>query len=163
MRGKKDGPPLRGNLPEERVKALLNQRIEPRNRLIEDQQLGLVHERLDQAELLTVTRRQLAYPPAEVGVEPFCERVANPAVDTAAELGQVVQHRRAAQDRIEGELTGQEAHPPPDLQAVRPAVEPKQCRRPGGGFDQVEQQPHRRRLARAIRAEETENLATLDV
>jgi hypothetical protein len=27
-----------------------------------------VHERLDQAKLLTVTRRELAYPPAEVGV-----------------------------------------------------------------------------------------------
>ena len=143
VRGEKDGPSLRGNLPEERVEALLNQRIEPRDRLVENQQLGLMHERLDQAELLAVARRQLAYPPVEVGVEPLCERVANPAVDTAAELGQVVQHRRAAQHRIEGELAGQEAHPPPDLQAVRLAVEPEQRRRPGGGLDQVEQQPHR--------------------
>ena len=89
MRGEEDGPPLRGDLPEERVKALLDERIEPRDRLVEDQQLGLVHERLDQAELLTVTRRQLADPPVEIGVEPLCKRVANPAR----------RHRRGARAR----------------------------------------------------------------
>ena len=97
------------------------------------------------------------------GVEAFGERVAHRAVDTAAELGQVVQHRRAAQRRVEGEVAGQEADPPPDLQAVRPAVETEQRRRPGGRLDQVEQQPHRRRLARAVRAEETEDLAARDL
>jgi hypothetical protein len=49
VRGEKDGPSARCNLPEQRVEALLDQRIEPRDRLVQDQRLGVVHERLDEA------------------------------------------------------------------------------------------------------------------
>jgi hypothetical protein len=144
------------------VEALLNQRIKPRDRLVENQQLGLVHERLDEAELLAVTRRQLAYSPVEVGIEALCKLFAKPPVDTTPQVRQVVEHRRSAQHRVERELAWQEADPTSDLEAVRPTVQPKQRRRPRGRPDEVEQQPHRCRLSRAVRTEEPQNLAALD-
>ena len=108
MRREEDGPSLRGDLPEERVEALLDQRVETGDRLVEDQQLGLVHEGLDQAELLAVAGRELAHRPVELGVEALGERVAKAPVDAAAELGQVVQHLRSGQLRVQREIAGQE-------------------------------------------------------
>ena len=94
VRGEENRPSLPGDLAEERVEAALHQRIEPRDRLVQDQQLRLVHERLHQPELLPVSRRELADPPAELGVEAVCQRLADSFVSAAAERREVVQHRR---------------------------------------------------------------------
>jgi hypothetical protein len=64
---------------------------------------------------------------------------------------------------IESEVTREIADPAPDLQAVRAAVQPEERRRSGCGLDQVQQQPHRRRLPRPVRAEKTQNLAAPDL
>ena len=64
------------DLFEEGVEALLHERVEARDRLVKDQQLRLMHERLHETELLAVTGRQLAYRPVEVGVEALGECVA---------------------------------------------------------------------------------------
>ncbi len=77
VRGEEHRAALGADLAEQRVKALLHERIETGDRLVQDQQLGLVHERLDQAELLSVAGRQLADRAIEIGVEPLGQRVAH--------------------------------------------------------------------------------------
>ena len=57
VRGEEHGASLGADLAEERVKALLHQGIQAGDRLIQDQQFGFVHERLDQSELLPVAGR----------------------------------------------------------------------------------------------------------
>ena len=90
-------------------------------------------------------------------------RVTDALVDAATKIGEVVEHRGAGQPGVEGEIAGQEPDPAPDREAVRAAVQPEQRGRPRGGLDQVEQQPHRRRLPGAVRAEEAEDLAAPDL
>jgi len=51
------------------VEAALHERVEAGDRLVEDQQLGLAHERLDQPDLLAVAGRELAHRPVQVGPE----------------------------------------------------------------------------------------------
>ena len=110
--------PCASDLREQRVEALLDERIEAGDGLVEDQELGLVHERLDEAELLAVAGRELAQRPVELGVEAVDELVAHPPVDAAAELCQVVEHRRTRELRVEREVAGQEPDPAADLEAV---------------------------------------------
>ena len=70
--------PCARDVAQQRVEALLDERIEPGDRLVEDQQLRLVHERLDQPELLAVAGRELADRPVELGFEALRQRVAQP-------------------------------------------------------------------------------------
>ena len=53
------GPSLGDGLADEPLELVLHQRIEAGGRLVEDQQLGPVHERQHQADLLPVALRQL--------------------------------------------------------------------------------------------------------
>ena len=71
------GAALGADLAQQRVEAPLHERIEAGDRLVEDQQLRLVHERLDQAELLPVAGRELVHGPIEIGVEALHQRVAD--------------------------------------------------------------------------------------
>ena len=145
------------------MKALLHERIEPRDRLIQNQQLGIVHERLYEPELLAIPGRQLTDRPPEVSLEPLGERESSLAADAAADLGQVVEDLSARQLRVERELTRQKADPTADLETVGAAVEAENRSSPRSRPDQVEQEAHRRRLAGAVRPEESENLAGLDL
>ena len=90
----------------------------PGDRLVQDQQLGLVHERLDQAELLPVAGRQLAYGAIEIGVEALDQRVTDARIDPAPQLREVVEHGPSRQLRIQREIAGQKADPAADLEAV---------------------------------------------
>ena len=110
--------PCGADLPQQRVEALLHQRIEAGDRLIQDQQLGLVHEGLDQAELLPVAGRQLAHRAIDVGVETLDQRVTHARVDPAPELGEVVEHDPSRQLRIHRQIAWKKANPAADLEAV---------------------------------------------
>lgn len=57
--------------PDEVVDLLLDERVEPRGRLVEDEEGGLAHERLDQSDLLAVSLGQGPEGPVDVEVEPF--------------------------------------------------------------------------------------------
>ena len=87
--GEEDGAALGGDLAHHRLELSLHQRIETGARLVHDQHVGLVHERLDQPDLLPVPRRQVADLLGEIGVEPFGERVDEVPVDAAAQVGEV--------------------------------------------------------------------------
>ncbi len=138
MRGEKYRPSLRADLTEQRVKALLDERIEPRSRLVENQQLGLVHERLDQPELLPVPGGELPHLPVEIRVEALSERVAHAPVDAPAQPREIVEHRASGQLRIERQVTRQEADAPVNLDAVAPRIEPEHPRGARSRPDQIE-------------------------
>jgi hypothetical protein len=99
----------------------------------------------------------------QVGSEALGQLVPDAAIDAAPELGEVVQHRLTTESRIEREVARKEADPAPYLEAVGVGVELHQRGRARGRCDQVQQEPHRGRLAGAVRPQETEDLATLDL
>ena len=73
-------------------KLVLHQRIESRDRFVEDEQLGLMHEGLHEAELLTVAGGELPDRPIELGAETIGELVTDAPVDAAVQRRQVVEH-----------------------------------------------------------------------
>ena len=70
VRREEDRPATADDLRDELVERLLHERIEPTRRLVEHEQVGVVHERLDETDLLPVPARELLDPAAEVEVEP---------------------------------------------------------------------------------------------
>ena len=58
--GKENRCSLRLRLTDELIERLLHERVEPGGRLVEHQELGWVHERLDEADFLPVSLRQCA-------------------------------------------------------------------------------------------------------
>ena len=56
VRGEEDRAASPGDLRDELVERLLHERVEPARRLVEHEQVGIVHERLDEADLLPVAR-----------------------------------------------------------------------------------------------------------
>jgi len=141
------------------VEALLDQRVQAGDRLVEDQELGLVHEGLDETHFLAAARGQLVHRPVQRRVEALDQLIADGGIDPSAQRGEVVQDGSAGQLGMQREVAGQEADAAADLPAVGAAVQVEQRGRPRGRPDQVEQQPHRRRLAGAVGAEEPEDLA----
>ena len=129
---------MRCHLGEQRVETLLDERVEPCDRLVEDQQLGLVHERLNQAELLAVTGRELPHRASELRAEALGQLIAQAPVHTSAQVGQVVEHRRPVELWVEREIAREITDPPLDLQALPVTIETEELGRAGGRPDQVQ-------------------------
>ena len=62
-------------LVDEVVELVLHERVEARGGLIEDEQLGPVHERLDEAELALVAGGEVGHLALQVAVQPLGELV----------------------------------------------------------------------------------------
>jgi hypothetical protein len=122
-----------------------------------------VHERLDQAELLPVSGRQLVHRSIDGGVEALDQRVADPRIDAAPERGEVVEHDPPGQLWVQRQVAGQKAHAPADRQRVADGVKPKDARRSRGGPDEVEQQAQRSRLSRPVRTQKAKHLSLKDL
>ena len=150
---------LGAHLSQQRVEALLDERIQPGDRFVQDQQLGLVHEGLDQADLLPVPGRQVADGAIDIGAEPLDQRVAHARIDPTPQFREVVEHGASGQFRIQREVAGQKTDAAADLEAVVDGVEPEHLRRARRRPDQIQEQAHRRRLAGAVRPEEAEHLS----
>jgi hypothetical protein len=154
---------LRMWLERKTVPPSLTERIEAGGRLVEKEELRLVLERRDQADLLLVAFRVLAEAPARVEVETLDQLGLVGPIDTAAQVAEVFERLSAGQSVVEGELAGQVAEPPVDRRWVGRRLDVEDVCLAAGRPDQVEQSPDRRRLASAIRPEETEDLALLDI
>ena len=74
VRGEQDGAAVGSGLVDERVEGALHQRVEPVGRLVQDEEVGPVHERLDEADLLSVALRQGGDRPVELELEALRER-----------------------------------------------------------------------------------------
>jgi hypothetical protein len=149
-------------LLDHRVELLPHQRIEPLRRLVEHEHIGLVHERLDQGHLAPVAMRQVVDRDRRVEVQPRGERVDPIGARAVAERGEGPQVPLAGEPLVETELDGDVAHAGVDRSRVRGAVEPEDAD-PRRGPDQVEHRADPGGLARAVGAEEPEDLAGPDV
>src|SRR5438270_605703 len=84
-------------------------------------------------------------------------------IDTTTKMGEVLEDLPARQIGIESRLTGHVADEALDLERLLPAIESGDSRRAGVGVQEGHQQPDGRRLACAIGAQETEDVALLDL
>jgi hypothetical protein len=162
VRREEHGAPLAGRLAQEGVERLLDERIEPRGGLVEDEQLGPVHERLHEPDLLAVPLREGADRAIEVELELLRERLAVAEAFHPAQAGEVAELLAAGQPLVEPEVARDVADAPPDRDRVAARVEAEQLDAARGRPDQVEHEPDRRRLPGAVRAEEAEHLAAAD-
>ncbi len=81
VRRQEHGAALGGDLTDELLELVLDERVEPRSRLVQDQELGLMHERLDERDLLSVPSRELADRTVDLHTEPCDEAVEHACVD----------------------------------------------------------------------------------
>ena len=163
MRGEKDRAAPVTVLGYDLQELLLHQRIQTRGRLIEHEQLGVVKQRLDQTDLLTIASRKLADRPIQIGFEPLRQQGSGPKAAHAASLGAELEELPTRQPRIAGEVTRKIAHPGANLAAPSVAVEAEQKCLAAGRMKQVEQGTDRRRLARAVGTKEPVHLASTDL
>ena len=161
MRGEDQCPALVAQLEEGLAEQRHVHRIETRKRLVHQEHLRIVEDCRDQLDLLLIAFRQLLRPPAgQLGnAEPGqpMERLATRPLGREAverrEIGELVDDDHP---RIEAALLGQVA---PRRAGKDAAVDSLPRHRSAIGLEDAEDDPHRRRLARAVGAEEAEYLA----
>jgi hypothetical protein len=136
--------------------------IEPRHRLVENDQLGIVDERLRDADALHHALRVMPEQPAAVGADPdLVEEPVRPRSalrpTIAEEPGEIREQFLRREVVVERRMLRQEAEAParPDV-AWRPAQDlGTPVRRP----QQVDQNLERRALAGAVRSQQAEDAA----
>src|SRR5581483_1281459 len=136
------------------VELELVERVEPAGRLIQNQQPRVVHEGLDQANLLLVAARILLELLAQVEVQARGQRFRIATVDAAAQVAQILQNLAAGEVRIERELPRQVADLTVDGDALAVAVHTEDEGAARSGPDEVEEKPDGGRLAGAVGTEE---------
>ena len=122
-----DRPALGLGLADDLVERLLDERVEARRRLVEDEQVGPVLERDDQADLLLVALRVLL----ELAASGRCRgarssSAAGRPVDAAAQVGEVLDRLAAGQLVVQRELARQVADAG---DGWRPGRRSSRCRR----------------------------------
>ena len=150
--------PVGGRLADERVDDLLNERVEPCGRLVEDEELRPVHQRQHQPDLLPVTLRERSHGPVELELQSRGEALASADVVHAAQRGEVAQVLSPGQALVQPQVAGQVADTRANPPTLRAHVEPEHLGPAGARADQVEQQPDRRRLPGTVQAQIAENL-----
>ena len=138
---------------------LLHERVETGGGLVEDEELGAVHERLDEPELLLVALGERAGLAAEVQFEPLGQGVGDVPRGRriVAERGPEVHLLAAREPALEMQFAGEVADAGPQLRAGRPRVLTQHHRMPGGGPEDVDEQAHQGGLPGAIRADDPED------
>ncbi len=154
---------LADGLAQELEERLLDERVEPGGGLIEHEQVGSVLEGDDEPDLLLVALRVLLEGAARVEVESGDEVRLVGRIDAAAEVGEVVDRLSARQPVVQGELPGQVADATVDRDWVDGRLDTEDAGMPLCRSNQVEQDPDRRGLARAVRPKKAEDLTPLDV
>ena len=145
------------------AKRHLHQRIEAAGGLVEQQQVGACSERRDQLHLLAVALRQRAHLLAGVELEALDQRVPIRAVGPAVQPREELERLRAGQRRPQERLAGDVGDAAVRRHRLAPGVDPEQLGATRGRPVQAEQQPDRRRLARAVRPEVAVHLALGDL
>ncbi len=161
MRREEHGAPVRLDLGDELVELPLHERVQADRRLVQDQQLRPVHERLYQADLLLVPVGEIANGAREITVESAGQRLDEAPVHAAAQRAEETEQLRAGQVLIESELPGQVPHPAPNGLAVAPAVAPKDAGPAARGTDEVQQRANGGGLAGPVGPEKPEDLPAL--
>ena len=161
MAGQEHCGPGVGQLPGQLLELVLQQRVQAAGRLVQDEQLGAVDDRLDDADLAPVAGAQLPDPPARVEVE-AAQQLGDPAgVDTAAQLAVEVDQVLGGPAGVDRQLGWQVADPAPHRRVGAGAAEDLDLA--AGRPDEVKQQPDGGGLAGPVRPQVAEHLALLDL
>src|SRR6266508_59844 len=118
VRGKKDRPPGGGALADQLLDVLLAEGVEPAGRLVEDQQLGIVHERRDDADLLLVSLGEVVDGPVELETEAIRELLDLVPRHAAADVGEVLEAVARRQPARKPQLAGEVAGATSNLQTL---------------------------------------------
>ena len=161
VRRQEDRPARGGALAQEVLELVLHQRVEAAGGLVEDQQLGLVHERLDQADLLTVPLGQLLDGPVQLSSKRSASTSRVAVASTPRTRASQSSWAAGGEPLVEGEVPRDVPDAAMHLDDVAVAVQAEDLGRAGGGPEVVEQHADGRGLARAVGAEEPEDLARL--
>ena len=166
MRAEEDRPPLVAQLEHQRAHVAPAERIEPRHRLVEEQHLGIVQQRLRDADALQHALGVLAQRQAALGAdaEPIeGGRDALPPIGRrhAEQPPVVVEQLLGGQVIVEVRVLRQVADAPADGDVTeRPAEDLGVA---AGGKHQLHEQLQRGGLAGAVRTEKAEDVAGRDV
>ena len=109
VRRQENGPALGLGLADDAVEYLLDERVQARRRLVEEQQVGPVLEGDDQPDLLLVALRVLAELARRVHVQARDQVLLVRLVDAAAQVGEVLERLAAGEVVVQDELAGQVA------------------------------------------------------
>ena len=158
--------PLVDQRPEEVEDLDDAERVDGGRRLVEDEDVGRLHQRVGDAEaLLHAPRVRLDPVVRAIGQADLLEDLVHGRLGLAAlqpvEARRVAQVLAAGQPAVEADGVGEVAHPPLDLARVPGRVEAGDARLAAGRLGQPEQHEDRRGLARAVLAEQAEDLARL--
>ena len=162
VRGQKDRAAAVAVLGDDGVELLLHDRVKAARRLVEDEQLGVVEKRLDEADLLAVAARELAERSGQVGLEALGEWLGEAETLEPAQGGDVREQLAPGHALREAEVAGQVAQPRADGAAVAATIEAEQACAAARRMQEVQQRADRRRLAGAVGAEESEDLTAVD-
>ena len=165
MRGQEDGDAAVTQAVDQALHVARRDGIEARRRLVEEEDGGVGEERASEADALAQALREIAGEIVRAGLEADrLERVPDSVrVPDAVEPGEELEVLRHCQAQIEARSLGHHRDPLPDLDPIRRRERKARddCRS-GGWRDQRPEHAHRRRLARAVRAEEAEHLSRSD-
>src|SRR5262249_35480240 len=140
--------------------------IESRHRLVQDDEGGIVHERLRESDALDHALRVLAQRTRPIRSQPdVVEGLGGPSLAlgtrVAKQAGEVQQQFLGRQVVVERWMLGQEAQLRTGRDVARRPTQ--HFGRTRGGPDEVREQFERRALARAVRAEQAEDFAWTNV
>jgi hypothetical protein len=150
--------PAQAAVADQLPELLLDQRIQAERRFVEDDQPRLMHERLNEPNLLLVAMRQVLVLAAKIQLQPLCQLTDALRVDAAAYPGEQTDDVSGRDGRELHQLARQVPDGLFDLQTVAAAVESQQGRGSPVGANEVHQQPDRGGLAGPIGADESEGL-----
>src|SRR5215831_995352 len=159
VRGEEHGAAVAPDLVDHPAELLLVEGVQAIGWLVQDHQAGAVHQRLDQDHLALVAAGVLPELAGRVEVQPLYQLPEVRLVDAPAQVAQVLEDLAAGEFGVQRGLARRVADEPLDRQRLPPAVQPGDPGHTGVGAEQRHEQPDRRGLAGAVRAEEAEHLA----
>ena len=166
VRGQQDGLAAAAELEDEVLHLPRADRVEARGRLVEDEQLGVVHQRLRESEPARHALRELARRAVrDLGEADHLEQFVGAAPARAAvepeELAVVVERLGRVEEPVEVGLLGQVSDLALHRDVARVAAEDHQLA--ARLVQQAEDHLDGGRLARAVRPEQSEDLVPVDV
>ena len=159
MGREKDGPAAGPNLVEHAVELVLDEGIEAGRRLVQDQQVRSVHERLDEGDLALVAGRKLPHLARKVARKPLGQLIDERPIHPPSQRAEEAQVLPAGEPAVQSQLAGDVADATARLDALRARVQTEQVRRTGARPDEVQQYADGGRLAGPIGTQKAEDLA----
>ena len=139
---------------------MLHERIQASGRLVEHQQLGRPQEGQQKSELAPVARRQLPVLAVQIDLQPLGQLVPAARIVATAKPPQRLHHLRAGRLVGQPQLPGQVGEARSNRHAVAMRIQAQDADPSGIGSQKVQDAADGRALARAVGAQEPQDLAS---